>query len=283
MTRRLIAALAVLGVTLAGAVAAAAVAGNAANHRAASTEAGRILGSLNLPPGAQVSPADPSGGLLAMAVRPRTPALVDRHAFWTVPGEPKDVLIWIEDHPPSGSARDESGAGAGRQGTTTWWDGYSWPAVPGVMGLRQLIVTVAHARSGGTALRADAEVVWTVVRPGTERLPRGVTQIVIKLLGKKPTTVATITSPARVRQVVKLVDRLPLAQPGTRSCPMISGPVVVADFLHGISPKPVAALLAYNSDCVGVEFTVHGQPQPPLGQGQKLIHALGSLTGVKLS
>lgn len=282
VTRRLAIALVLASAALAGA--AAALAGTAAHRRVATTDATKVLQSLKLPPGAQSMSGDPSSGHLLgkPELAPATPALVDEHAFWTVSGSPRQVLTWIEGHAPADSVRDESGASANQHGTTTMSDGYAFAAVPGVESLRQLVVTVAHASGGGTALRADAQVVWIVTRPGAERIPKGVTKVLIKRLEKRPVTVATITSPPLVRRVVKLVNRLPVAQPGTSACPMISGPPVVIDMLHGTNPKPIAALLAYDSDCVGIEFTLRGRAGPPLGHGSELIAALASLTGIKL-
>jgi hypothetical protein len=94
--------------------------------------------------------------------------------------------------------------------------------------------------------------------------------------------VATLTRPARIRRVVKLIDHLPAAQPGVRACPNIPGPAVLIDFLHGSDHRPIAALLTYNSDCVGARFTVRGRTGSPLGHGRELIRALASLTGLKL-
>lgn len=281
MGKRFGVVLVVVAVVLAGA--AAALAGTAANRRAATTDATKILQALTLPPGAQSAPADPSSSHLLSqpAMAPRTPALVDDRAFWTVPGSPRAVLDWIEGHPPAGSVRDASSSTATSSGITTMSDGYSFGAVRRIESQRELVVTVAHAPGGGTALRADSQVVWIVTRPRSERIAKDVTKVLIKRLERRPVTVATITSPARVRQIVKLVNRLPVAQPGVRFCPAIRGPGVLIDMLD--ATKRIAALMAYNSDCVGVEFTLRGKAQPPLGHGSELISSLASLAGVKLS
>ena len=146
------------------------------NERAARSAAQQMLAKLRLPAGAKSAKTDPSrASLLGHAPdRPATSALVDAHSFWRVPGSPSAVLRWVEAHPPEGSTRDMSGGLVRRSGARATWDGYDFGPVPGVLSTRSLLVEVARASGGGTAVRADAEVVWVVPKPPTERIPRPV-------------------------------------------------------------------------------------------------------------
>ena len=258
----------------------------AANERHAHTAAARMMAALNLPPGAIPTRVDPLGSALLSRppAAPATPTLVDRHAFWRVPGRPSAVLAWIEAHPPAGSKHDMSGASARPGGVTATWDGYGFGPLAGILSYRELTVEVAQATSGGTALRADAEVVWVVVRSSAERVPDSVKTIGITShrLGKPPSATYTVTSSVQVHKIVAFVNRLPLAQPGVRACPADLGPLVQLDFRGAASATPIAIATADGSGCGLVTLRLRGRTEPPLTGGPHLIAWLESVLGMDL-
>ena len=143
----------------------------------AQADAEGLLSDLRLPEGAQLASSDPSvgQGLTVSSVFASAPgpgqAYADR--FWRVPGEPQEVITWIETHVPAAArvslfSRPPSDVGFRFR-----------PRPSGVTYEEQLLVAALRAEGGGTALRAQGQVVWFPVRPPSERLPSGVKLIQI--------------------------------------------------------------------------------------------------------
>jgi hypothetical protein len=283
--RRNAAILVAAAVGLAG-LADEASAGTAANQRAAGISAHALLLTLRLPAGAQPSATDParSDALARSPSAPATPALVDLHRFWWLPGGLQEVSNWIQHHPPHGATGNMGGASATPGGTTSQWTGFGFAPRSGVLSERELIVTVAHARGGGTALRADAQVVWVVARPSSERVPGDVRQIIIVV--RRPSVPASapqrVAAAAQIRAIVSLVNLLPLSQPGVVSCPADVGPFVRLRFLPATGSSPLAEVTADGSGCGLVTFSLRGHSEPALAGGPGLIRRLEAILHAKL-
>jgi hypothetical protein len=260
----------------------------AADRGLAHRDAQRILRSLRLPPGAVKVVADPSSPRLlgAPPSTPLIPKLVDVHGFWRVPGNLSDVLAWVKAHAPPGShpgmsGESASGPRSGPATISTAWVGFGFPVIPGARGYRELIVTVARARGGGTALRADAQSAPLARRSPTERIPVGVTAIQISERSVSGSTRPpfNVTDGAKVRQIVELVDALPLGPSGSIACPADMGPYVTLTFMT--AGHAVATAVADGSGCGFVGLSIHGTHQPALAGGANLISRLSSLLGVR--
>ena len=256
---------------------------------AARVVAQRMLGLLKPPPGATPTSADPSEAkLLGQAPqRQATPNRVDVHAFWRAPGDPQSVIAWVRAHSPGGSAPNLEGeSGNFFSDGTASFVGFPFTPVPGAFSYRELIVSVSAARGGGTAMRADAQVVWLVRRPVSERIPAGVRAVTISdrhITGTSPGP-WTVTDHARVHRIVALVDALPAAQPGAVACPADSGPIVTLRFeTAATGGRTLARATADGSGCGGVGLWIHGHRSPGLEGGPGLIRQLGSLLGTSLS
>jgi hypothetical protein len=264
-----------------------AFASTAGNQRTARSGAAPLLAKLRLPAGATRSSADPAANsaLNMPAIETATPARVDRHAFWRVPGAPQTAIAWIRAHPPAGSSGVfTSGVSSVHFVPYAWSVSFSFPVKPGVLRSKTLGVVVTAARGGGTAVRADAELVWTVVRPGWERVPAGVRAVTITddRLGEPAGSPRTVTDPAQVNRIVALVNGLPRAQPGVFSCPADMGPLVGLSFLPAPGAVPVAVASADGSGCGIVTFRIGGRTAPSLSGGPGLIKSLDSLLGTQL-
>jgi hypothetical protein len=283
--RAVVALLATLSIGSAAALAAQASGGTASNERAARADAPRLLATLAVPPGATPVAADPSRSkvLGAAPSRPATPALVDVHEFWRVPGDPQSALDWIQAHPPSPN-HDTTGRTLTRTGAESAWDGYSFSPIPGRLSSRLVLVTAARATGGGTALRADAQVMSVVTRPAWERIPAGIREVMITAHrpGKPASAPVTVTVRNKVRRIVALVDALPRAQPGAVACPNDVGPEVRLAFRHTPGAAPLAIATADGSGCGGVTFRLRGHSGPPLAGGPGLIRRLSSLLRIGL-
>lgn len=272
-----------LGAVVAGGVLVADPAGGAhgapgSDRGVAQAEAARALSSVSLPPGWARVAADPSGGALAAPeIKPLTPRLVDRHAFWRVSGSPQSVLGWVQSHLPAGSQISGSGEASGPRGPLVRLLTLSFAHPPAGIVSNTLVVAATALRTGGSAVRGDAEVVWRLSRPGWAVVPAGVRVIRVSVQRSGMRRV-TVTSPARVRRIVGLVNRLPVWQLGgsVANCPADLGPIVKVAFFRRIGDRvPVAVAKADASGCRTVVLSTRGRTAPVLSGGPQLISALG--------
>ncbi len=245
----------------------------AANQAAARADAAALLGEVSLPAGATESSSEPAGdeGLLAHAGAggPYTPNVVEAHAWWTVPGPRAEVMAYIRGHAPSGSAMVSSGSGGGSGSTTLESVTFGWP-VAGVLSTRWLVLTAAQLSHGSTGLRADTQVVWVTPRPASERMPAGGRRLSVSVTSAlkgnlTPQRPFSVVSAQRIEGIVALLNSLPAAQPGTRACPDDPGIRLRLAFYQpdAASPSVVATVDPYG--CGGVQLTIGGRPQAPLG------------------
>lgn len=257
----------------------------ASNQRTARLDVAAHVRGARLPTGASPSPGEPrgDGGLLKpLPALVATPARADAHAWWTVPERAGDVLGYLESHPPAGAT--QTGTGSGCSGKCSQSVTYSWPAIPGLLGFRELIVTVAPLSRGGTGVLAAAESDWIVPRPASERIPAGVRLIRVtsRKIGGPVTASVTVTDARQIRRVVALFDGMPIAQPGAIACPALiltrTTRRITFAFRAG-ADGPALASASYidyapymesSGACNPVGFTVRGRPQDPLIGGDFL-------------
>jgi hypothetical protein len=242
----------------------------------AEDDATGILESFAVPPGARQVQSAPlvSGGVLKQPIQsPSTSDLVDRAVWFVAAGSPSSVLGWEEGHVPheftlSGGATSDGPPGI----EPTQADMFSLPPVAGVLDSRQLIVEVVRD-GGNTAIRVDAQVTWLPARPAREQVPARADAVTIAMDigmnqgGKKPPKPATITNPAKVRELVALINGLPLASPGTFHCPADFGDSLTLTFRGSPHGPPLAVATVKLSGCQGMALTIGGLPQPGL-QGE---------------
>lgn len=215
------------------------------------------------------------------AERPVTPNLVSTSASWQAAGVPRQVLDSIAAHLPPSSGSAELSAGGHLTRLTETFD-----VRPPSQQASKLVISVADAGPGQTAIRADAQVVWQSVRPASERIPAGATAVLVTAnpgLSRLPQwperairrpVSATVTDPEAVRQIVAAVDALPAAQPGTYSCPADNGGWVRMTFRAGPRGPVLAVAKAGMAGCGFVSLTVRGVPQPGLSGGGLVTTAL---------
>jgi hypothetical protein len=232
-----------------------------AGHRAAArADAATLLSRLKLPPGASVSGVEPAGdgGQLARpAVGPAaTPNVVDRHEWWRVPGGPAAVIAYVDAHRPAGSRRFLTGAGV---------TGLDWGPRRGVLSQRRLIVQAVSLADGSTGVRADAQVVWVTPRPPRERVPAAERRLRVTV-GRRS---LFVTSTSEIREVIRLLNALPAAQPGAVNCPADRGAAVRLAF----RPRRAVAVVD-QAGCGDVALTLHGRRRPSLTGGRELVPRL---------
>ncbi len=270
---------------------------SAQNQQAAQRDAAGLLGRVVLPSGALASGTEPPGDGGALSQAPSRPAvanLIDQASWWTVSESWHRVIDFIDSHPPAGGVLQVMGmSGGGGQSPQSAWAGFAFPAVPHVLGQRQLEVLVAPLSGGGTGIRADAQVQWLIPRPTAERVPASarVLRVSRGLPGHPPAVSVLVTKRKLVAHIADLIDALDIVQPGAWSCPgqPPSGPVVTFAF----RARRGGAVLARASEaadarppatpCQAMSFSVRGRSQPALLDGGSVIAQTQSLLGVPLA
>jgi hypothetical protein len=275
----------------AGVVAVSVAHTTAGNRAVARTQSRRLLHRAVLPADAAVAASDPSvGGRLGFAPFVGAgAAVVDRHRFWHVPGDPQTVADWFRAHPPAGSSQNMAAGTGDSNGFVSTSLGFSFRPIGGVLASRTLAVTVAAARGGGSAVRVDGEAVWLVERPRAERVPAGVTFVAVTghsldtHTGKTTTdSPIDVTRAGKVHRIVRLINRLELAQPGVEACPADLGPDVQIRFFAQQGGPVVAEADAEGSGCGFVSFMLRGHSEHALTGGPGLIVHLDKLLGTTL-
>jgi hypothetical protein len=138
---------------------------------------------------------------------------------------------------------------------------------------------MATAGAARTAVRVDAQVGWRPARPASTFLPSGVHAVVVSAEPggndkKRPPAPVTVTDPGKVRQLVSLVNGLPLFPPGTFSCPLDDGRGVRLAFLAAAGGPVLGTALAKSNGCGGVVLVI-GAGQPSMDHAVRNQMALG--------
>jgi hypothetical protein len=240
----------------------------------AEADAAAIRASFVPPPGARRLTAAPDAGegvLKHQVDSPGTPDLVDAASWWLAPGQPTAVLAWEKAH----LRRRFTSAGYGSTGQTgvwwAWYDEFALPAVPAVLDSRELIVEVASAGNGQTAIRAEAQVTWLPAKPAAERVPAAAESVTISALppdyqAPAPPAPVTITNRDEVRRIASLADGLPVWPPGEYNCGPDRGYLMMLTF-RGAGGGTLAVVAPDPTGCGTVSFTVGGKKLLTLAGG----------------
>jgi hypothetical protein len=229
-------------------------------QRRASADAAAILAAF-VPPSGSVrltsAPVTGGAGLLDPVSREDTPKQVNTHAWWHVPGQsPSAVLAWENARLPHQFGQLGSGT-SGPAAFRSW----NLPEVPGVLNERQLTVAAVSDGKGNADIRVDAHVDWLAARPGWARVPGTARAVMVTPVPggndrKKPPAPLTVTDPARVRQLVSLVNALPMFPSGTFACPFDDGRGVRLAFLATVGGQVLATAFAASNGCGGVLLVI---------------------------
>jgi hypothetical protein len=228
----------------------------AERQQAALREAQKLLRGFTAPRGAHriPEPRHQDGVLRQTGAGPLGEA-ADAHRFWSVRQPLKTVGAFLRTHRLRGFGPTE----------TTWGTrkphylvlSSRWPS-----GSRYLNVTsVGLARR--TLIRVDVQVGWTYPRSPRERVPAETTEIVLRA----PKVSTRVTDPARVTQIVRLFDALPISPPGIAvPCPLAVGPDITLSFRNAEGDRLARAKLPPSASwiCNSIAFSIGGRPQQPL-------------------
>ncbi len=243
----------------------------AANRLIALRDVHTLLADVRVPAGATRSAAEPRGDggwLRALPGLGGSLAQFDAHEWWVCACSEGAMLDFVATHRPHGSTQSGSGEASGPTGRSSSYF-FSWLAIAGVLGNRELWVTVTSLADGQTGVLASAESVWIVTRPPSEQIPAGVNKVRIRGVsaGNAPTVSLTITDPAKVRRIVSLFDSLQVHQPAIIYCPALpAGPDVTFSFYGGavLAQATVLDDGGYNGECNPISFSLGGRQLDPL-------------------
>ena len=230
---------------------------------------GQLLSELRLPP-----------GTLRLADEPLPPSLsepaygcagctdyVDVHQLFAAPEPVDSVVTFLAAHAPAGMAVSGTGQGSG-PATGPWQEAdYAVGQVPAGIAGAGVVVMVVPAASGGSLLRADAQVTWYPPRTFAEYIDPDyyhVLTIVATVYGREAHTVrSVVTSQAVIARLAEALDRSPAWPPGIVVCPADLVSYQLA-FSVSRNSRPGVVVSAVPSGCPATGITVDGQSQPSL-------------------
>jgi hypothetical protein len=253
-----------------------------------------LLAHAALPPGAVRLSTEPAGddGLLVRPPQQPRAEIVDRHGWWRVPAGFDSVISFFRSHPPSGTRSRGSASQRGPGSPDNLMLEFDLAPRPGVISSRALTITAVALDGGATGIRVEALETWIVPRPAAEKIPAGVHEIDVTSArqGAAPIVARKVTAPAKVRRIIRLIDQLPIVQPGVGySCPAAPvplNPIVTFDFLAAAAKPALARAQVADyghalGPCNAMSFSIHGHRQRPL-VGDNILTRVQRLPGINL-
>lgn len=250
--------------------------------RAARREAKQLLREFVPPPGARSvrESRRAYGGVLRETGWGFLGETVDAYRFWRVRSSLAAVMAYVKAHAPQGG---ESGGSTVSSGNGPHWISrtLAWP--PDRNPSRSLTVT-GVAVPGGTVIGVDAQAVWVYPRSPSEKVPPGVSEILVHA----PRVSAKVTDPAKVARIVGWLDALPISPPGiVLSCPLMLAARTTLSFRAAGGARLATATVPLTSAniCDPIGFTIGGRQQKPLidrPTGPSFARRLQNLLGVQL-
>jgi len=267
------------------AVPAADVAAHQTPEQRAAASAAAMLAAF-IPPPRAVRTGTLAVSLLAQpGNEPMSPDQVTRTGWWRAAGQPQAVLGWIQARKPPGFAG--GGAGVMTHGGigVMWYTDFFLPAVPGVLAVRWLVVSVAADGPGRTAIRSDAFVDWVPARPAAETIPASAQMVTITPVAAAGHQV-TIADPARVARIAAAVNALPVYPPRSAgwcdiALPAGGGPAMRLTFRASAGGREIAVVTAYQERCQLVDVVSDGRTMPSLDGAQTLIQHVLTIAGLR--
>lgn len=256
----------------------------AGNRPEAAALARKMLSKLRLPAGARRLPATPvpqalrQPSLWALAT-----ASLDIHHLYEVPQPMQSVAAMLTAHVPAGTSLAVTGQSGGPTGVTSEDVSYEARSLPAGVDMAQLALTVVPDSSGGSLVRADAQVTWYPPRPAAEYVdPAGfhVLTIAVTIYNPRLHTIRkVVTSPAAIRRLADVLDRSRVNPGRTISCPVIFAEYRIAFAVSGTSP-PAVVVTASRWPCEGAGVRVGGRLQPSLQDAAGVVAVADRLLGV---
>jgi hypothetical protein len=247
-----------------------AVPGPPAGSRAQAAALARLmLSRLRLPPGSRRLPPDPLPPSLS---QPATEiaggnASLDQHQLFAL-AQPMDAAAaFLAARIPPGLSPGGTGESSGPDGVTMREVSDMVRSLPAGIAGAQLVLTVVPAASGGSLLRADAQVIWYPSRSAAEYIDPAryhVLSITVYIYGRRPHTVRTVvTSQAFIARLAETLDQMQAETTGAVACPADFEDYQLS-FSVSRPSRPAVVVRTTESGCGGAQVTVDGRAQPGL-------------------
>jgi hypothetical protein len=245
--------------------------------------AARLLSRLRLPAGAHRLPSAPVPRPLREPDMSwgRAANLMDAYRLFSLPQPMAAVAADLAAARPAGmrlSGTGESG------GTARPLDGVSYTprALPVGIYEAQLTVTVAPSATGGSLVRADAQVFWVPARTAAEYIDPAryhALQISVTVYNPKLRTIRrVVTSQAAIRRLADALNRSPALSVKTLGCPIVFAVYRLA-FAAGPHSRPDVVVSATRWPCEGAGISVAGHAQPALTNAEVVVSTADRLLG----
>jgi len=244
---------------------ASAIPGPPAGSRAEAAALARLLLSrVPLPPGARRLPQIPLPPSLTAPAYGYAggSASLDQYQLFVLAQPVGTAAAMLAARVPPGMGDGGTGGGG-----TTRDVSYLARSVLAGIASAQLVLTIAPASSGGSMLRADAQVIWYPPRSAAEYIDPAryhVLGLVVTIFGRNPHTVRkVVTSQAFIARLAETLDRAQAEPTATVVCPADFEDYQLS-FSVSRSSRPEVTVRANETGCGGAQVAVNGQSQPSL-------------------
>jgi predicted small lipoprotein YifL len=245
--------------------------------------AGRLLSGLRLPAGTRRLPQTPAPRYLSQpASEPGDSALLDAHRFFAVPASPAALSGYLVAHVPAGLTAGGTGQSSGPGQPTELDVSYVARKAPAGIYSAQVTLTIVPDSSGGSLLRADAQVIWYPSRTAAEYVDPAryhVLTLAVTIYGRSVHTIyKVVTSQADIARLAEALDRSPAEPPIAINCPAIwlTYKLSLSVSRHA---RPAVVISTNSIGCGGTAITVNGRPQPALADGGAVAAAANQALG----
>jgi hypothetical protein len=241
-----------------------------AGRRAEAAALARLmLSRLRLPPAARRLPPVPLPPSLSQPVADYAfgPTSLDQHQLFALTQPMDSAAAFLAAHVPADLGPGGTGEGSGPGGVTMREVSDMVRSLPAGIAGAQLVLTVVPATSGGSLLRADAQVVWYPPRSAAEYIDPAryhVLSITVSIYGRRPHTVRKIvTSQAFIARLAETLDRTQAEPDVAVACPADFEDYQLS-FSVSRHSRPAVVVRATESGCGGAQVIVSGRAQPGL-------------------
>ncbi len=239
----------------------------AGNRAEADALARALLSRLRLPAGTRRLPQTPVPPYLSQPASEAAGAQLDEHRFFAVAESPGALSSYLVAHVPDGMTSAGTGQSSGPGQPTELDVSYQARPVPAGIYSAQVVLTIVPDSSGGSHLRADAQVIWYPSRTAAEYVDPAryhVLTMTVTIYGQKPRTIHTVvTSQADIARLAAALDRSPAEPPVYISCPAIFVSYQL-DLSVSRHARPDVVIFTNSIGCGGTAITVDGRRQPAL-------------------
>jgi hypothetical protein len=257
----------------------------AGSRPAAAALARQLLSRLRLPSGARRLAPEPLPPSLSQPASQYAtgPASLDQHQLFALTQPVDAAAAFLAAHIPPGLSRGGTGEGSSPGGVTMREVTDTLRSLPSGISAGELVLTVVPAASGGSLLRADAQVVWFPPRTAAEYLDPAryhVLTITATVYGQRMRTVRkVVTSPAVIARLAAALNRSPVTPAEDTACPNEFATYRLALSVSR-SSRPAVVVQTAQWPCGGSTIIVNGRPQPPLADNGAVAALADQVLGI---